>query len=87
MNANANGPGSQDSGVTGAVVMDIRHLSEAQLAQLGMAQIAYVRPVTVNGQAGFAIHAADGSPMAMAGDLDVAIAAILQHDMVPVTVH
>lgn len=87
MNANANGSGGQDSAAAGAVVMDIRHLSEAQLAQLGMAQIAYVRPVTVNGQAGFAIHAADGSPMAMAGDLEVAIAAILQHDMVPVTVH
>ncbi|HSU07167.1 MAG TPA: DUF1150 family protein, partial [Acetobacteraceae bacterium] len=34
-----------------------------------------------------AIHAADGTPMAVAGDHDVAIAAILEHNMVPVTVH
>ena len=88
MNVNANdGSGEQGGGMAGRVMMDIRHLSEAQLAQLGMAQIAYVRPVVMNGEAGFAIHAADGTPMAVAGDRDVAIAAILQHDMVPAPVH
>jgi hypothetical protein len=87
MNVNTNGSGDQDGDPAGRVMMDLRHLSEAQLAQLGMTQIAYVRPVIVNGEAGFAIHAADGTPMAVAGDRDVAIAAILQQDMVPVTVH
>jgi hypothetical protein len=87
MNVNTNGSDDQGSGPAGRVVMDIRHLTEAELAKLGMAQIAYVRPVVVNGEAGFAIHAADGTPMALAGDRDMAIAAILQHDMVPVTVH
>ena len=66
---------------------DIRHLSAEQLSQLGVSQIAYVKPVTVNGQSGFAIHAADGTPMAMAGDRDVAMAAILQHEMHPLSVH
>ncbi len=66
---------------------DIRHLSAEQLAQLGVSQIAYVKPVTVNGQHGFAIHAADGTPMAMAGDRDVAMAAILQQEMHPLSVH
>ena len=70
-----------------AAIIDIRHISAAQLAQLGMQQIAYVKPVVVNGAACFAIHAADGTPMAIAGDLDVAIAAILQHEMVPAQVH
>ncbi len=88
MNVNANdGSGEQGGDMAARVMMDIRHLSEAQLAQLGMAQIAYVRPVVMNGEAGFAIHAADGTPMAVAGDRDVAIAAILQHDMVPAPVH
>jgi len=87
MNMNANGTGNQDNGTPGQIAMDIRHLSETQLAQLGMTQIAYVRPVMVDGEAGFAIHAADGTPMAVAGDHDVAIAAILEHNMVPVTVH
>jgi hypothetical protein len=66
---------------------DIRHLSAEQLAQLGVSQIAYVKPVMVNGQNGFAIHAADGTPMAMAEDRDVAMAAIVQHEMFPLSVH
>jgi hypothetical protein len=66
---------------------DIRHMSVEQLAQLGLAKLAYVKPIEVNGAAGFAIHAADGTPMAVAADREVAIAAILQHEMVPALVH
>jgi hypothetical protein len=79
----------QQSGQLAAManVVDIRHISTEQLAQLGMQQIAYVKPVVVNGAACFAIHAADGTPMAIAGGLDVAIAAIEQHEMVPAQLH
>jgi hypothetical protein len=70
-----------------AAIVDIRHISTEQLAQLGLQQIAYVKPVVVNGTAAFAIHAADGTPMAIAGDRDVAIAAIQQHEMVATQVH
>jgi hypothetical protein len=70
-----------------AAIVDIRHISEAQLAQLGMQQVAYVKPVVVDGEQGFAIHAADGTPMAVAGDRDVAVAAILEHQMAPAQVH
>jgi len=66
---------------------DLRHMSEQQLAALGVSHIAYVKPVIVNGVAGFAIHAADGTPMAVAGDRDVAVAAIVQHEMRPLSVH
>jgi hypothetical protein len=69
------------------VMVDVRKLSPEQFAQLGMAKLAYVKPVIVNGTAGFAIHAADGTPMAMAADRDVAIAAIVQHEMLPARVH
>jgi hypothetical protein len=68
-------------------IADLRHISTEALAQLGMQQIAYVKPVVVDGSAQFAIHAADGTPMAIAGGLDVAIAAIMQHEMVPTQVH
>ena len=71
----------------GDVVVDIRALSVEQLARLGLAEIAYVKPVVLNGVSGFAIHAADGTPMAVAGDREVAVAAILQHEMHPVSVH
>jgi len=69
------------------VAFDVRHLSEQQLAALGVSHIAYVKPVVVNGVQGFAIHAADGTPMAVAGDRDVAIAAVMQHEMLAVSVH
>jgi len=70
-----------------AVAFDVRHLSEQQLAALGVSHIAYVKPVMVNGVQGFAIHAADGTPMAVAGDRDIAIAAVMQHEMLPLSVH
>ena len=70
-----------------SVVMDIRHLSISQLAQLGVSQIAYLRPVPMEGSVGFAICAADGTQMAMATDREVAEAAIRQHEMVPLAVH
>ncbi len=66
---------------------DIRHLTTEQLGALGVSHIAYVKPVVVNGSMGFAIHAADGTPMALAGDQETAMAAIVQHEMVPLSVH
>ena len=69
------------------MMVDVRKLSQEQFAQLGMARLAYVKPVMVDGSAGFAIHAADGTPMALAADRDVAIAAIVQHEMLPALVH
>ena len=66
---------------------DVRHLSEQQLAALGVSHIAYLKPVMVNGVQGFAIHAADGTPMAVAGNREVAVAAVVQHEMMPLSVH
>jgi hypothetical protein len=68
-------------------LIDVRHMTPIQFAQLGVKQIAYVKPVMFNGSPGFAIHAADGSPMAVAPQLETAIGAILQHDMLPTLVH
>jgi len=69
------------------VRFDIRHLSVEDLARLGVSQIAYVKPVMMNGSQAFAIHAADGTPMAVTGNRDVAISAIIQHEMLPTMVH
>jgi hypothetical protein len=86
MNMNS-GDQSDAAPVQEAVMFDVRHLSEQQLAALGVSQIAYVKAVMVNGVQGFAIHAADGTPMAVAGDRDVAVAAVMQHEMLAVSVH
>jgi hypothetical protein len=69
------------------MVVDIRQISAEQLAQLGVSQVAYVKPVFLNGARAFAIHAADGSPMAVAGNQELAVAAILQHEMAAALVH
>ena len=66
---------------------DIRQLTVEQLAELGVSHLAYVKPVMVNGTRAFAIHGADGTPMAVAGAEDLAFAAIRQHEMVPALVH
>ena len=72
---------------TDATMIDLRHMTPLQFAQLGVKQIAYVKPITYNGSAGFAIHAADGTPMAVAPGIETAIGAIRQHDMYPALVH
>jgi len=82
MNTNTN-----DSTAASGVVFDPRALTESQFAQLGAGQIAYVKPVVVDGKQVFAIHAANGTPMALAEDQGVAVAAIIQHEMVPAAVH
>jgi len=66
---------------------DVRHMTVEQLGALGMSHIAYVKPVIVNGMPGFAIHAADGTPMALTEDRATAMAAIVQHEMLPLSVH
>ncbi len=83
---NINSDSGPDTSVE-AVLFDLRSLSPEQLGKLGVTQVAYVKPVVVNGTAGFAIHAADGTPMALAGDRAVAVAAINQHEMHAVSVH
>ncbi len=66
---------------------DIHQISPDQLAKLGVSQVAYIKPVVVDGNPAFAIHAADGTPMAVAPDREVALAAIIQHEMLPTLVH
>ncbi len=68
-------------------VFDIHEISEAQLARLGMEEIAFVKPVMTENGPAFAIHAADGTPMAIASNRPLAQAAIIQNDMLPSLVH
>jgi hypothetical protein len=66
---------------------DIRHLSPEQLARLGVAQIAYVRPVIVNGTAAFAIHAADGTPIMLTDSREAARSNAWSNELQAVSVH
>jgi len=65
----------------------LRTLSVRDFARLGVADVAYLRPVVLNGAAAFAIHAADGTPIGAAPSVQLAAAAIRQHEMEPMLVH
>jgi hypothetical protein len=65
----------------------IRHMSARELALFGMQDMAYVKRVVVDGSAGYAIHAADGTEIAVLADRDIAFATLRQHDLEPLSVH
>ncbi len=54
---------------------------------LGLAQLAYVKPVTAEGRTAYSVHAADGTEIAVMADRAVACAAVRQHDLEPLSVH
>jgi len=76
-----------ESATTVTTEFNPRSLTEAQFAELGVSQLAYIKPVTVEGRRVFAIHAANGAPMGLAEDSDTAAVAIIQHEMIPARVH
>jgi hypothetical protein len=79
---------TNDGADAGAVrILDIRQITTDQLAQLGVSRLAYIKPVTVGGEDVFAIHAADGTPMAVAPNRELAWGAIIEHEMVPTLVN
>jgi len=65
----------------------IRNISSRELAVFGMQDLAYVKPVVVNGVTAFAVHAADGTQVAVLPDREIALATVRQHDLEPLSVH
>jgi hypothetical protein len=62
-------------------------MSARELTLLGVQDFAYIKRVVVDGATGFAIHAADGTQIAVLPDRDLAFATVRQHDLEPVSVH
>jgi hypothetical protein len=65
----------------------IRQMSARELAHFGMQDMAYIKRVIVNDVAGYAVHAADGTQIAVLPDRNVAFATVRQHDLEPLSVH
>jgi hypothetical protein len=57
------------------------------LALLGMETVAYIRPICVNGRRVHVIHAADGTPLTVVPDRELALITIRQNEMQPLSVH
>ena len=64
-----------------------RHMSITDFALYGAQQIAYVKPVVIEGKKLFAIFAADGQELAVIESRDLAVATVRQNDMEPLSVH
>jgi hypothetical protein len=69
------------------VVETLRHLSNKDFASFGMNDIAYIKPVSMQGEARYAVHAADGTPLTVVADREVAQAAVRQYEMEPLSLH
>lgn len=65
----------------------LRQISSDEFAVLGIQDIAYIKAVVVNGVVSWAIHAADGTEIALLPSREVAAATLAQHDIEPVSVH
>jgi hypothetical protein len=68
-------------------ITDVRQMSAQELAMMGVQDVAYVKPVVIDGASRYAIHAADGTQMAVVANRDVAFTMVRQNDLDPVSVH
>jgi hypothetical protein len=67
-------------------------MSARELALFGMQDIAYIKRAVGNDkpgndEAGYTVHAADGTQIAIFANRDVALATVRQHDLEPLSVH
>jgi hypothetical protein len=62
----------------------LKNLTQHDWLTFGLNSIAYLRPAVVNGQSIYAIHAADGSQLALVANRNVGLAAMYEHELEPV---
>ena len=67
--------------------LQFEELYGSQYLVLGNHDIAYIKRILVDGQYYYAIHAADGTELAVVNNREVAFATARQHDMEPLSVH
>ena len=66
---------------------NVRRMSQGDLMALGVSDLAYVKPVEIEGQSLFAVFTADGTQVAVLPSRDAAVATILRHDLEVVSIH
>ena len=65
----------------------LRQISSQDFMAFGVNDLAYIKVVDVDGSTGYAIHAADGTPLTVMQEREAAFAAVRQHELEPVSVH
>ncbi|MCH8181855.1 MAG: DUF1150 family protein [Proteobacteria bacterium] len=66
---------------------ELKSMSPEAFAYLGAPALAYVKEVKVEGEPAYAVHAADGTAIAIFDNRDYAFAAAKQNDLDAVSVH
>jgi hypothetical protein len=61
--------------------------SQFDLANWGIENVAYVKPIAVGGEGSYGIFAADGTELAQMDNRDEAIVTIRQNDLEALSVH
>jgi hypothetical protein len=64
-----------------------QQVSTQDFLALGVNHLAYIKPTEVDGQPLFAVHAADGTQIALMPNRDRAVGAVRQNDMEPHSIH
>jgi hypothetical protein len=62
-------------------------MSSQAFAALGMQDVAYMKPVQRDGRTVILVHAADGTEMGVMESRDIAIAALRQNGIEPLSAH
>ncbi len=78
---------AEHSGVPEPTGTDPRQMTRGELLRLGVPRLVYLRRGTIDGQPAYAIHAADGTAMAVVEDIAVAIELASENNMTFVPVH
>ncbi|MBI1326605.1 MAG: DUF1150 family protein [Alphaproteobacteria bacterium] len=67
--------------------LSLKTITTQDFLRLGVAEVAYIKPLQVIGHTLYAVHAADGTPLAMAETPAAAAVLARQNELEPVTLH
>lgn len=65
----------------------IQNMSQADLKNLGMSEVGYVKKYSIDGEPAYVLHAADGTALAVQKDVDAARMSAQYQDLDLVSVH
>jgi hypothetical protein len=70
------------------VAASLRHLTVAELQILGITRLAYLTgQELINGAVVYTVHGADGAPLAVVDEVDVAVELVYSRNMILLPVH
>lgn len=65
----------------------LRQMSTADLATLGVQDVAYIKPLQIEGSPAYGVFAANGTQAGILPTREAALAAVREHGLEPVSVH